>query len=79
MELVTKKRLRSYSGRAHLALAEEIAEHLGVELGDPNLSKFANGEMRLPVRRVGPRHRRVHHPDARRPPGCRSTTRSWSS
>ena len=26
----------STPGRAHLALAEEIAEHLGVELGDPN-------------------------------------------
>ena len=45
MELVTKKRLTSYSGRAHLALAEEIAEHLGVELGDANLADFANGEM----------------------------------
>ena len=26
-----------HSGRTHPALAEEIAEHLGVELGDPNL------------------------------------------
>ena len=45
MELVTKKRFVLYSGRAHLALAEEIAEHLGVELGHPNLTDFANGEM----------------------------------
>ncbi len=46
MELVTKKRFVLYSGRAHLALAEEIAEHLGVELGNPNVQDFANGEMR---------------------------------
>jgi ribose-phosphate pyrophosphokinase len=46
MELVTKKRFVLYSGRAHLALAEEISEHLGVELGHPNLTDFANGEMR---------------------------------
>ena len=46
MELVTKKRFVLYSGRAHLALAEEIAEHLGVELGHPNVQDFANGEMR---------------------------------
>jgi ribose-phosphate pyrophosphokinase len=46
MELVTKKRFVLYSGRAHLALAEEIAEHLHVELGNPNVQDFANGEMR---------------------------------
>jgi ribose-phosphate pyrophosphokinase len=46
MELVTKKRFVLYSGRAHLALAEEIAEHLRVELGNPNVQDFANGEMR---------------------------------
>ena len=45
MERVTKKRLALYSGRSHLALAEEIADHLGVELGDANLVEFANGEM----------------------------------
>ena len=46
MELITKKKFVLYSGRAHLALAEEIADHLGVELGHPNLTDFANGEMR---------------------------------
>ena len=45
MELVTKKRLHLVSGRANLALAEEIAERLGVELGDANLAEFANGEL----------------------------------
>ncbi len=46
LERVTKKRLALYSGRAHLALAQEIADHLDVELGDPGLVQFANGEVR---------------------------------
>ncbi|HEX5267593.1 MAG TPA: ribose-phosphate pyrophosphokinase-like domain-containing protein, partial [Acidimicrobiales bacterium] len=45
MELVTKKRLDLYAGRSHPELAQEIADHLGVQLGEPNLSEFANGEM----------------------------------
>ncbi len=45
MELVPRKRLELYSGRAHPSLAEEIAEHLGVKLGEPNLQEFANGEI----------------------------------
>ena len=45
MELVPRKRLELYSGRAHPHLAEEIARHLGVELGDANLLNFANGEI----------------------------------
>jgi ribose-phosphate pyrophosphokinase len=46
MEKVTKKRLALYSGRTHRALADEIASCLHVELGDPNLVDFANGEIR---------------------------------
>ena len=46
MERVTKKRLALYSGRTHHALAEEIAAHLDLELGDPHLVDFANGEIR---------------------------------
>ena len=45
MELVTKKRLQLFSGRSHIPLAEEIAAHLSVQLGDANLSQFANGEL----------------------------------
>ncbi len=45
MELITKKRLHLISGRSNLPLAEEIAEHLGVQLSDPNLAEFANGEI----------------------------------
>jgi ribose-phosphate pyrophosphokinase len=45
MELVTKKRLALYSGTSHPALAEEVAGHLGIELGEANISRFANGEI----------------------------------
>jgi len=45
VELVTKKRLHLLSGRAHLPLAEEIADLLGEELGETNLAEFANGEI----------------------------------
>lgn len=45
VETVTKKRLELYAGNAHRELAEEIAGHLHVELGEPNLRQFANGEM----------------------------------
>ena len=45
MEFVPRKRLFLVSGRAHLPLAEEIAEALGVSLGEPNLAEFANGEL----------------------------------
>jgi ribose-phosphate pyrophosphokinase len=45
MERVPKKRLELYSGRSHPALAAEIARHLGVELGQPNLKEFSNGEI----------------------------------
>jgi len=46
LERVTKKRLALYSGACHSALAEEIGDHLDVELGDPGLVTFANGEIR---------------------------------
>ncbi len=45
MELVTKKKLHLVSGRANLPLAEEIAGCLGVELGEPNIEDFSNGEI----------------------------------
>ena len=46
MEFAPKKRLQLYSGRSNPALAIEVAAHLGVELGSPNLVDFANGEIR---------------------------------
>ncbi len=45
MELVTKKRLHLLSGRSNVALATEIADCLGVELGHANLVEFSNGEI----------------------------------
>jgi ribose-phosphate pyrophosphokinase len=45
MELVPRRRLELVSGRSHPALAQEIASHLGVELGGANLREFANGEI----------------------------------
>jgi len=39
-----QKRLMVFSGRSHRDLAAEIAEKLGVELGDVELETFANGE-----------------------------------
>ncbi len=41
----TDKQLYVVSGRSHPELSLEIADCLGVELGDPNLSDFANGEI----------------------------------
>jgi ribose-phosphate pyrophosphokinase len=45
MELVTKKKLYIVSGRANLPLAEEIAAHLDVQLGEANCSEFADGQL----------------------------------
>ncbi len=46
LEKVTTKRLALFTGRTHPALAEEVARHLGITLGDVNLVEFANGEVR---------------------------------
>jgi len=45
MELVPRRHLELVTGRSHPALAQEIASHLGVELGGTNLREFANGEI----------------------------------
>ena len=45
MELVTKRKLHIVSGRANLTLAVEIADALGVPLGEANCENFANGEI----------------------------------
>jgi ribose-phosphate pyrophosphokinase len=44
VEIVTKKKLMLFSGTTHPALAEEIAEHLGIKLSPAKLSRFASGE-----------------------------------
>ncbi|HET6616535.1 MAG TPA: ribose-phosphate pyrophosphokinase [Gemmatimonadota bacterium] len=42
--LTPQKRLMVFSGRSHPELAAKIAERLGVELGEVELTTFANGE-----------------------------------
>ncbi|HEY5058834.1 MAG TPA: ribose-phosphate pyrophosphokinase [Gaiellaceae bacterium] len=44
IERGTQKRLMVFAGRSHPDLAFEIAEKLGVELGDIEVDTFANGE-----------------------------------
>jgi ribose-phosphate pyrophosphokinase len=44
-ELTPQKRLELFSGRSNLPLARAIADHLGVRLGESNLSEFADGEI----------------------------------
>lgn len=44
MDIVSRNRLMLFSGRTNTDLAEEVAELLGVKLGDLQLSTFANGE-----------------------------------
>ena len=46
LDKVTTKKLGVYSGRTHSALAEEVASHLGMSLGNPNIVEFSNGEIR---------------------------------
>src|SRR5689334_17089138 len=46
MQKVSTKRMSLFTGQTHPALAAEVAECLGVQLGDANLVQFANGEFR---------------------------------
>jgi ribose-phosphate pyrophosphokinase len=45
MEITTKKRMQIFSGRGYPELAEEVADHLGMRLGDVEIDDFANGEI----------------------------------
>lgn len=40
-------RLKILTGRAHPDLSQEIADHLGVKIGDVRLDNFENGEIRV--------------------------------
>ena len=44
-EIVTRKRMMVFSGTAHRALSEEIAQHLGIPLSEAKISRFASGEI----------------------------------
>jgi len=41
----TDSRMMVFSGRSNLELAEGVAKHLGVELGNVRIKEFANGEI----------------------------------
>jgi ribose-phosphate pyrophosphokinase len=45
MEVVAKRKLELFSGRAHPELAAAIASCLGVELGEANLREFPDGQL----------------------------------
>ncbi len=45
MEIVTKKKMMLFSGTTHPALAEEIAENLGIKVSPARISRFASGEI----------------------------------
>jgi ribose-phosphate pyrophosphokinase len=44
------RRIQLISGNVHPELAQEIAEHLGIELCDVELSHFANGEVHIRIK-----------------------------
>ena len=46
MEFAPTKRLQLFAGRSNPQLANEVADHLNIQLGHPNLVDFASGEMR---------------------------------
>jgi ribose-phosphate pyrophosphokinase len=43
------RKLKIFSGNANLPLARSIAEHMGISLGDMNVSRFSNGEIRVDI------------------------------
>jgi len=45
VEIVTKKKMMLFSGTTHPALADEIADHLGIKVSPAKLSRFASGEI----------------------------------
>ena len=45
MEIVTKKRMQIFSGRGYPELGTEVADHLGMKLGDVMIKDFSSGEI----------------------------------
>ena len=44
--------LKIFTGNAHPALAKEICDELGVPLGDAQVGRFPDGEVRLQISRM---------------------------
>jgi len=45
VEIVTKKKLMLFSGTTHPALADEIADNLGIKVSPAKMDRFASGEI----------------------------------
>lgn len=43
------RKLKIFSGNANLPLAQAIVEQMGIRLGDMNVSRFSNGEIRVDI------------------------------
>ncbi|HLN64894.1 MAG TPA: ribose-phosphate pyrophosphokinase [Symbiobacteriaceae bacterium] len=43
------RKLKIFSGNANLPLAQRVVEHMGIGLGDMNVTKFSNGEIRVDI------------------------------
>lgn len=43
------RKLKIFSGRSNLPLAKAIVEHMGISLGDMNVTRFSNGEIRVDI------------------------------
>lgn len=41
------RKLKVFSGNSNIALAKETAEHMGISLGNMNVTRFSNGEIRV--------------------------------
>ena len=45
----SKNELKIFSGNSNRALAEKVAEHVGIELGDCDVGRFADGEINVRI------------------------------
>lgn len=43
------RKLKIFSGNANLPLAKAIVDHMGISLGNMNVSRFSNGEIRVDI------------------------------
>jgi ribose-phosphate pyrophosphokinase len=43
------RKLKFFSGNANMPLARAIVEHMGISLGNMNVSRFSNGEIRVDI------------------------------
>jgi len=46
---IFNRKLKIFSGNANMRLAEEIAEYLGVSVGESKVSRFSDGEIHVKI------------------------------